>query len=109
MSAFAYLLLAIASEVIATTALRLSEGLTRLVPSVVMALGYGAAFYLLSQALKKGMPIGTSYAIWSGLGTAVIAVIGLVLFREALTAWRLAGIALIIAGVLILNLLGGAH
>ncbi|GGZ33454.1 DMT family transporter [Streptomyces poonensis] len=104
-----YLLLAgaIAAEVVATTALKYSEGFSRLWPSLLTALGYLVSFYLLAQALKS-MSIGTAYAIWSGVGTATIAVIGLVLFGEGLTAAKVAGIALIILGVVVLNL-GGAH
>lgn len=104
-----YLLLfgAIAAEVIATTSMKFSEGFSKLWPSVLTAVGYVISFYLLAQALKS-MSIGSAYAIWSGVGTAVVAVIGLIAFGEALTAAKVAGIALIIAGVVVLNL-GGAH
>ncbi len=108
MSALAYLMLAIASEVIGTTALKASEGFTRVGESIVVAVGYIASFVLLSQALRE-MAVGTAYAIWSGLGTAAIAILGVLLFDEALTAWHIVGIGLIIAGVVILNLVGGAH
>ncbi|GAA2276467.1 QacE family quaternary ammonium compound efflux SMR transporter [Streptomyces ruber] len=104
-----YLLLfgAIAAEVIATTSMKFSEGFSKLWPSVLTAVGYVVSFYLLAQALKS-MSIGTAYAIWSGVGTATVAVIGLLAFGEALTAAKVAGIALIIIGVVVLNL-GGAH
>lgn len=108
MSPFVYLALAIGSELIATSSLRASEGFTKLVPSIVVVVGYGFAFYMLSQALRS-INIGTAYAIWSGVGTAGIAIIGALVFRETLNLWSIIGIVLIIAGVLILNLLGGAQ
>ncbi len=100
------LLLAIASEVVGTTALKASEGFTKRLAMPFVALGYGAAFFFMSQALKAGMPLGTAYAIWSGIGTAAIAIIGLLIFGESLDAAKLLGIGLIIAGVVILNLAG---
>lgn len=104
MSAFSYLMLAIISELVATTSLKLSEGFTKLVPSLTVIVGYGVAFYLMSQALKLSMPVGTAYAIWSGVGTVGIAILGVFLFRESLDFARIVGITLIIAGVLVLNL-----
>ncbi|MFF8967868.1 DMT family transporter [Streptomyces sp. NPDC014995] len=98
---------AIAAEVAATTAMKYSQGFTRLWPSLLTALGYVVSFLLLSQTLKS-VGIGTAYAIWSGVGTATIAVLGLVLFDEALTLTRITGILLIVGGVVVLNL-GGAH
>jgi small multidrug resistance pump len=103
------LLLAIASEVVGTTALKASEGFSKPLPIVFVALGYAASFYFMSQALKAGMPVGTAYAIWAGIGTAAIAVIGLLLFGESLDAAKLIGIGLIIAGVVILNLAGATR
>ncbi|MFD4573049.1 DMT family transporter [Streptomyces sp. NPDC058417] len=104
-----YLLLAgaIAAEVAATTAMKFSHGFTRLGPSALTAVGYLVSFTLLAQTLKT-IGIGTAYAIWAGVGTAAIAVIGLTLFGEALTVTKVAGILLIIGGVVVLNL-GGAH
>ncbi|MCZ0989823.1 DMT family transporter [Streptomyces diastatochromogenes] len=104
-----YLLLAgaIAAEVAATTAMKYSEGFSRLWPSLVTALGYVVSFALLAQTLKS-VSIGTAYAIWAGVGTATIAVIGLVLFGEGLSAAKVTGILLIVGGVVVLNL-GGAH
>ncbi|MFJ9866593.1 DMT family transporter [Streptomyces sp. NPDC101165] len=104
-----YLLLAgaIAAEVAATTAMKYSEGFSRLWPSLVTALGYVVSFALLARTLKT-VSIGTAYAIWAGVGTATIAVIGLVLFGEGLSATKVAGILLIVGGVVVLNL-GGAH
>lgn len=99
------LMLAIASEIIATTSLKLSEGFTRPLPSVFVVLGYGAAFYLLSLALKA-IPLGTAYAIWSAIGTAGAVIIGVLVWREPLNAPRIMGMALIIVGVVVLNLYG---
>jgi small multidrug resistance pump len=105
-----YLLLAgaIAAEVTATTAMKYSEGFSRLWPSVVTALGYVVSFALLAQTLKT-VQIGTAYAIWSGVGTAAIALLGLLLFGEGLTLTKAGGILLIIGGVVVLNLGGAAH
>ncbi|MEV0030273.1 multidrug efflux SMR transporter [Nocardia sp. NPDC050793] len=102
------LALAIASEVTATVSLKLSEGFTKLVPSIVVVIGYGAAFFFLSQALKRGMSIGVAYGIWSAVGVAAIAVIGVLFLDERLTLTQIGGIALVILGVLALEL-GGAH
>ncbi|MFF4908684.1 DMT family transporter [Streptomyces sp. NPDC001260] len=104
-----YLLLgvAIAAEVGATTAMKFSEGFSRLVPSLVTVVGYVVSFVLLAQTLKT-LSVGTAYAIWSGVGTAAIAVIGLLYFGEEMTVTKAAGMALIIVGVVVLNL-GGAH
>jgi small multidrug resistance pump len=98
---------AIAAEVAATTALKYSEGFSRLWPSLLTALGYVLSFLLLAATLKT-VSIGTAYAIWSGVGTAAIAVLGLLLFGEGLSLVKVAGIVLIIGGVVVLNL-GGAH
>ncbi|MGW0633586.1 DMT family transporter [Streptomyces sp. NPDC002758] len=104
-----YLLLAgaIAAEVTATTAMKYSEGFSRLWPSLLTALGYLVSFLLLAQTLKT-VSIGTAYAIWSGVGTATIAVLGLMFFGEGLSVTKVAGIVLIVGGVVVLNL-GGAH
>ncbi|MCI3277199.1 multidrug efflux SMR transporter [Streptomyces cylindrosporus] len=104
-----YLLLgtAIAAEVGATTAMKYSEGFSRLVPTLLTVVGYVVSFFLLAQTLKT-ISVGTAYAIWSGIGTAAIATIGLLFFGEGLTAAKIAGMALIIIGVVVLNL-GGAH
>jgi small multidrug resistance pump len=104
-----YVLLAgaIAAEVAATTAMKYSDGFSRLWPSLVTVLGYVIAFLLLAQTLKS-VSVGTAYAIWAGVGTAVIAAIGTVFLGEGMNAAKLAGIALIIGGVIVLNL-GGAH
>ncbi|MFJ1810838.1 MULTISPECIES: DMT family transporter [unclassified Streptomyces] len=98
---------AIAAEVAATTAMKYSDGFSRLWPSLLTAVGYVVSFLLLAQTLKT-VGIGTAYAIWAGVGTATIAVIGLALFGESLTLTKAAGILLIVGGVVVLNL-GGAH
>ncbi len=99
---------AIASEVIATTALKLSNGFTRPAPSIVVAVGYLLSFALLAQALKLRLQVSVAYAVWSGVGTAAITVIGMLLLNEPLTAAKGVGIALVIGGVVALNL-SGAH
>ncbi|KQX81884.1 MULTISPECIES: multidrug efflux SMR transporter [unclassified Streptomyces] len=98
---------AIAAEVAATTAMKYSDGFSRLWPSLLTASGYVVSFLLLAQTLKT-VGIGTAYAIWAGVGTAAIAVIGLALFGESLTPTKAVGILLIVGGVVVLNL-GGAH
>lgn len=104
----AWLLLAaaIVSEVVATSALKLSDGLTRPGWNIVVAAGYIASFALLARALKLQMPVGIAYAIWAGIGTAAIALIGAVFLGEAMNLVKVAGIALIICGVVVLNLAG---
>lgn len=94
---------AIVAEVAATSALRASAGFTRLLPSLVVLVGYGLAFYLLSLTLRS-IPVGIAYAVWSGVGTALIALVGWAAFGQRLDAAALAGMALIIAGVLVMNL-----
>jgi len=102
-NAWAYLGVAIVAEVIATSALKASSGFTQLVPSIVVIARYGTAFYCLSLALRS-VPLGVAYAIWSGAGTALIALIGVVLYKQKLDLAGIAGIGLIVAGVLVLNL-----
>jgi small multidrug resistance pump len=103
-----YLLLgaAILSEVIGTVSLKLSAGFSKLLPSVVVLVGYGAAFYLLSITLEE-LPVGLVYATWAALGIVGIAAIGVVGFDEQLDAAGLVGIGLIIAGVYVLNVVSG--
>lgn len=102
MKNFAILFFAILSEVIATSALKFSEGFTKLVPSVVVVAGYGLSFYLLSLSLKV-FPIGVAYAIWSGVGLVLTVIAGVVLWKETLDWARVAGIILIIAGIILIN------
>jgi small multidrug resistance pump len=98
-----FLSIAIVSEVIATTALKLSDGFTKLIPGIVAAIGYSASFYFLSLSLKT-ISIGMAYAIWSGIGTVLTIAVGIFLWRESLAAARLIGSMLIISGVVIINL-----
>ncbi|GAA1864335.1 DMT family transporter [Asanoa iriomotensis] len=95
---------AIVSEVAATLALRASAGFTRLVPTVILVVGYGFAFYALSQALKLGMNVGVAYAVWSAIGVALIATVGAVFLHESLSPVQIGGLVLIIAGVVALEL-----
>ena len=104
---YLYLALAILAEVTATSALAASAQFTRLLPSLVVVVGYGVAFWLLSLTLKT-MPVGIVYAIWSGMGIVAIAVIGRRAFGQRLDAPAILGIALIVAGVLVINLLSGS-
>jgi small multidrug resistance pump len=105
-----YLLLgiAIAGEVSATTALKLSENFSKPVPSVVVVVGYLVAFGLLAQLLKNGFPVGVAYAIWAAAGIAAVALIGALFLDEQLTWTMVGGLALVIGGVVMLEL-GRAH
>jgi small multidrug resistance pump len=94
---------AVVSEVIATTALKFSEGFSKLIPSLIVVAGYGLSFYLLSLSLKV-MPIGMAYALWSGIGIVLTVIIGAILWHEQMDWARGIGIALIIGGILIINL-----
>ena len=100
---WAALLGAIALEVAGTTLLQASQQFTRVWPTVGMAACYGLAFYLLSIALKQ-MPVGIAYAIWSGLGVVLISVIGTVAFRQRLDLPAIAGLTMIVGGVVVINL-----
>jgi small multidrug resistance pump len=100
-----FLVIAILTEVVGTTLMKVSQGLTKLIPSVAMFVLYGISFVFMALALKK-IEVSTAYAIWSGLGTALIATIGIFWFRESFNIPKLVGIGLIIAGVLLLNLRG---
>lgn len=99
---------AILSEIMATTAMKYSDGFSRLWPSLGCALGYVLAFVLLARTLRT-MEVGTVYAVWSGAGTAVIAVIGMMFLGEAASAAKIGGVLLVVAGVVVLNLGGAAH
>lgn len=103
MPAYAFLAVAIAAEVIATSALRASEGFTRLWPSVLVVIGYGVAFYFLSLTLKT-IPVGMAYAIWSGVGIVLVSAIAFFVYKQTLDLPALIGIGLIMAGVLVINL-----
>jgi small multidrug resistance pump len=102
-----YLTLAIASEVIATIALKSSEGFSRPLPAAIVVVGYGISFFLLALVLKH-MSVGTTYAVWSAVGTAAIAIIGIVAYGEGANLLKIASLGLIILGVVGLNA-AGAH
>lgn len=101
--AYLFLAAAIVSEVAATSLLKVSDGFTRLWPSVVMMAGYLVAFYCLSQTLQT-IPTGIAYAIWSGVGIVLISAVSWLVFGQRLDLPALVGLALIIAGVVIVNL-----
>ena len=103
MQAYMALGLAIVAEVIATSALKASEGFTRPGPSAIVVLGYGLAFYCLSLTLKT-VPVGVAYAVWSGLGIVLIAAVGWLFYGQRLDAPALIGMALIVVGMLLMNL-----
>jgi small multidrug resistance pump len=103
-----YLILAILLEVCGTTCMKLSEGFTKTVPSILLFVFYTLSFGMLTMALKK-LDVSVAYAVWSGMGTALIATIGVLWFREPVTALKLISLGLIILGVVGLNLSGGAH
>jgi small multidrug resistance pump len=103
MKTYLLLFVAIVAEVVATSALKASENFTRLIPSLMVVAGYGIAFTCLSMTLKT-LPLGVAYAIWSGVGTALVAVVGWLVYKQQLDLPAVVGIALIIAGTLVLNL-----
>ena len=102
MLSWAYLLIAIVAEVIATSALKASDGFSRLWPSALCVVGYGVAFYCLSLTLRH-IPVGVAYAVWSGLGVVLITAVSWVLFGQKLDAAALIGMGLIVAGVVVMN------
>lgn len=104
MKAWLLLLAAIVAEVIATSALKASQGFTRPGPTALVVAGYGLAFWLLSLTLRQ-IPVGIAYAAWSGLGMVLIALAGWWLYGQRLDGWALLGMALVVAGVLVMNLL----
>lgn len=97
-----FLSVAIVSEVIATSALKQSEGFTKLVPSILVLAGYGLAFYFLSLTLRT-IPVGIAYAVWAGAGIALISLIGWIMFNQKLDLPAFIGIGLIVSGVVVLN------
>jgi small multidrug resistance pump len=102
MKGYLWLALAIVAEVIATSALKSAEGFTRPIPSIIVAAGYAIAFFALSQTLKT-TPVGVAYAIWSGVGIVLVTAIAWVVFKQRLDLPALAGMGLIVAGVLVIN------
>jgi len=104
MPSYAFLAVAIVAEVIATTALKASEGFSNLLPSVLVVVGYGVAFYCLSMTLRT-LPVGIAYAVWSGAGIVLVSLLGWLVYGQKLDPWAVLGIGLIMSGVLVLNLL----
>ncbi|AHH94635.1 multidrug efflux SMR transporter [Kutzneria viridogrisea] len=100
------LALAIIAEVFATVMLKMSDGLTRLLPSIGMVLGYGLAFYLESQVIRLGVPMAVTYAVWAGGGIALVVLANRVVFAEPITPMTIGGMGLILAGVLVVQLSG---
>ncbi|MDC8104367.1 SMR family transporter [Chryseobacterium sp. B21-037] len=107
---YLFLILAIVFEIIATTFLKKSEEFSKLIPSIVTIAGYSAAFYFLSLTLRH-VPIGITYAIWSGVGIICITIIGMVAFKQVPDLPAIIGIALIVIGVIVINLFSkmGTH
>lgn len=102
MKTFFILLIAVTAEVVATSALKASEGFTRLLPSIIVMIGYGVAFICLSLTLKT-IPVGVAYAIWSGAGTALVALVGWLYFKQHLDLAAIIGLSMIVSGVIVLN------
>jgi len=96
------LVLAILSEIVATSALKASDGMTRVGPAAVVVIGYGVAFLLLAHTLRS-MPVGFVYAVWSGVGIVGVALVGALVFGEAMTAPKITGMTLIVVGVAMLK------
>jgi len=103
MTSWMYLMIAIVAEVIATSALRESDGFTRAGPIAIVVVGYSAAFYFLALTLRT-IPVGVAYAVWSGVGIVLISLVGWFLFGQKLNAPALGGMALIVMGVAVLNM-----
>ncbi|WDH78999.1 multidrug efflux SMR transporter [Microbacterium esteraromaticum] len=103
-----FLAVAICFEIAATSFIGTTQGFTRPVPTVLVLLGYGASFTMLAQAVK-GLEIGTAYAIWSAVGTAAIAIIGMLFLGENASWPKFVGLGLVIAGVIVLNLSSVSH
>ncbi|MDU4959449.1 MAG: multidrug efflux SMR transporter [Sporomusaceae bacterium] len=108
MNGYVLLSLAIALEVFSTSMMKASAGFTKLLPTIIFIGGMGTSFYVLSQALTS-IPLSTAYAIWSGVGTALTALIGVFVWKEQFDLYTGLGIVLIIFGVVILNLKGPGH
>lgn len=107
MNAYWLLATAIVSEVFGSSMMKASDGFKRLLPGIGMLAGMGTAFYCLSLSLQS-IPLGTAYAIWSGVGTALTALIGAVVYRETVSAKKISGLALIVAGVVVMRLAADA-
>ena len=108
MKAWIFLILAILFEVAGTTSMKLSEGFSRLIPSILLFVLYAASFVAVTFALEK-IDISVAYAVWSGVGTALITIVGILFFRETVTVLKIVSIILIIIGVVGLNLAGARN
>lgn len=104
MNNWVFLTVAILGEVIATTTLKSTDGFTKLVPSFIVLVGYAVSFYFLSLSLKS-IPVGIAYAVWAGLGVSIVTLLAWVVYGQKMDAWGFVGIALIVCGVAVLNLL----
>jgi len=100
--AYFYLAIAIIAEVAATSALKASAEFTRLVPSLIVIVGYGIAFYCMTLVLRS-IPVGITYAVWAGLGIVLVTIVGAILYKEIPDLPAVIGIGLIIAGVVVIN------
>lgn len=108
MNGYTFLGIAILLELFSTSMLKASEGFTKLMPSIVFIGGMGSSFYLMSQALMT-IPLSVGYAVWSGVGTALTALIGILIWKEQLNIYSGIGVVLIVIGVVLLNLKGSGH
>jgi small multidrug resistance pump len=108
MNAYVLLLIAVVAEIIGTTALKASYGMSKLNPSLLVALGYGISFWTMSLTLKV-LPVSVVYAIWSGLGVLGIACIGVLYYGENFGVWHCVGMSCILTGVLILSFITSSH
>ncbi|WP_410601405.1 DMT family transporter [Amycolatopsis sp. lyj-90] len=108
MGAYLLLAFAIAAEVTATVSLKLSEGFSKLGPSILVVAGYAFAFVALAYVLKAGVPVSVAYAIWAAAGVALVAAVGIVFFKEPVNFAVIAGLALVVGGVVLIEV-GSAH
>jgi multidrug resistance protein EbrA len=107
MNAYVFLIISIVCEVFGSSMLKATNGFKKLLPTVGLVIGYGLAFYCLSLSLQT-LSLGVAYAIWAGLGTALTALVGVLIYKESFNTKKLWGLLLIIGGVILLNI-GGGH
>lgn len=100
---YVYLILAIIAEVIATSALKASNSFTQLIPSLIVVIGYSVSFYLLTLVLRQ-LPLGITYAVWSGLGIVLVAIVGAIIYKQIPDIAAIIGMGFIVAGVAIIHL-----
>lgn len=108
MNGYIFMMIAILSEIVSTSMLKASTGFTKFIPSLIFVIGMSSAFFFLSKALVT-IPLSTAYAMWSGIGTALTAVVAVIIWKEELTIYSVLGIAFIIVGVGLLNLKSSVH